>query len=266
MKIIALSLCSATPGAGCTTIASHLVLAMQRLGRHAVVLDGDPRNQVRLHFGMDPRERDGWWIKDGEPFCFSDAAYVAAPALDAAQISAHFIPFGESSVMLEADSNYQTMVRSPKALEHGLAESAFADDAIVFITTSDQFSLLQYQALSIADEVIAVATPNPLWQLQLSRFYQTIRSTRAEHDNSFRVLVNQCRPEVRLCNDMVQLMQAEISAEVMIPLVLHQDQHVPEALATQQLVDDYQPAAQFAKEVDALALWLQAQLMDRDNG
>lgn len=254
-KLIAMT--GVSPAAGMTTVAANLALAMQRLGRHVVVLDADPRNQVRLHFGMDVLDTDGWWQHSQRHVDFSTAAYEAAAPLDAQRICAHFVPFGSHSRVLEADDAFACLRDNPSAFKSALESLPVADDALVFVTLSEAIAPLHYQVLQSADLVIGVMTPNPLWQLQYTDY---VRSLPESETLLAKVLINQCRPEVRLSNDMVQLIQAEISAKNLIPLVCHQDQHVPEALAHQQVVEMYQPQSQFASEMDALALWLTTQV------
>lgn len=263
--MILIAINSITPGAGTTTVAANLMVAMQRLGRHAVLIDGDPRNQVRLHFGMPASDPHGWWPHSGEGLQFSDAAYVAAPPLDAAKISAHFVPFGDSASVLESDATYEYLVRHPSAFQEALQHSAIPESAVVFVTLSEALVPLQYQVLAAADFAFGVITPNPLWQLQLQRYLRSTAAARLREQQPLHVLLNQCQPELTLNNDMAQLIQAELPADMAVPLTLHHDQHVPEALALQQLVENYQSNAQFANEIDALALWLETQLLERGN-
>lgn len=258
MKVVAVQ--SLSPGAGATTLVANLAGALQRDGRNVVVIDADPRDQLKLHFGMSLVDQDGWWPSTTGQLELAESAFIARPELDAARVSAHFIPFGRRSSTPEADNAYDVLLRHPKAFQEALKELPLDTSTIVLINITDALSLLHYQVMSLADEVITLLEPGPLWQAQLLRGYADFMSERLASGGSLSVLLTKCRPELQLNNDCAQLLEAELSTSVLVPLTIKQDQHVPEALAQQQLVEDTNANSSYVNEIDALAMWLASRL------
>nr|MBA2817623.1 cell division protein [Candidatus Pantoea persica] len=95
------------------------------------------------------------------------------------------------------------------------------------------------------DGVLCVITPdaNTHLRLQQQRF-----SSRT------RFLINQFNANSRLKQDLHQLWVASLNN--LIPLLIHPDEALAEALMTKQPVGEYRPHALVSEEVTTLANWL----------
>lgn len=62
-------------GVGATTIAANLTSALNSIDQTAHAVDLTRGNQMRLHFGMNPNDGDGWALKVLANQSWRDAAF-----------------------------------------------------------------------------------------------------------------------------------------------------------------------------------------------
>ncbi|WP_454727515.1 MULTISPECIES: cellulose biosynthesis protein BcsQ [Cupriavidus] len=234
MKIIAVV--SAKGGVGKTTLSANLAEALATAGERVLVIDLDPQNALRLHFGMPPQEVGGHARATlaGEPW---------EPSLYRGRSRALVMPFG---ALNEADrSAFEAhLVTHPGWLRAQLDALGLGPDDIVVIDTPPGPSPYMRQALSCAQLCVMVVLPDAASYATLPLMEDLIR-TYCEGRPDYlghALVINQVDVSRQLGKDVVQTLRAQLGERVLG--VVHQDQAVAEALAYDRSVLEYNPHSQ----------------------
>ena len=247
MKVVAVV--SANGGVGKTSVVANLAVALAKCGSSVVAIDLDPQNALRRHFTGTLPEING----------ISRAALVAD---DWSGIRLHCVsgavvlPYG----MLEdndRDAFDHILRREPNWLQTHLKQLQGEDGRIVLIDVPTGFSAHMIQALSAADLVLVVALPDASSYAALPAAQRWIRSAGAQRPTPLncRFIVNQADGSKPLARDVMRVMRAQM--EDCVLTVIHRDQAVSEALASEKSVVDYDPHCQASQEFMAGAQALQ---------
>ncbi|MGB9095106.1 cellulose biosynthesis protein BcsQ [Erwinia sp.] len=230
-------------GAGTTSLVAGFAWALQSLGESAVLIDLSPDNQLRMHFNTAYDHPRGWLrtALDHQPW--QESALRYATDLD-------FIPFGQLS-----DEELMAFVSQPLAY----AEAWTAQ--LAELKQTYRWVLLDVPAgttpwtramLAQADRTISVIVPDANCHLRLHQ-------QRYRADNLF--LLNQFFPVSRSQQDLHQLWLA--SLQNLIPLQIHRDEAVAEALLSKQPFTEYRPQSLAAEEMVTFASWALINLREK---
>lgn len=247
MKIIAVV--SAKGGVGKTTLTANLAAALQRSGTQTVlVLDLDPQNALALHFGGDPQALAGV-----SRATLAGQAWGSVCARSASGV--HVLPYG---LVNETDRiAYERHLEThPDGLTQQLQGLGLPPDAVVLIDTPPGPSVYMQQALNAAHWAVLVSLPDAASYAALAlmqRLVATYGEPRVDFVESLYVL-NQVDGARQLSKDITRLMQGNFDAQLIG--VIHEDQAVREALASDQSVLDYDPHGQAADDLRQCALKL----------
>ncbi|MFD1800978.1 cellulose biosynthesis protein BcsQ [Mixta tenebrionis] len=223
-------------GTGATSITAALAWALQQLGETAIAMDWSPANQLRLHFNTPQRETRGWVraALDGEAASQAALRYPDGP---------DFIPFGQLS---------------------GEERRRFYSDPAPFVTPWLQhLAALRSQYRWVLLDLPGDEQPwlQPVYA-QVDRLIQLLTADgnchMRLHQSGAAVpplyLLNLFNANSKVQQDLHQLWIGTLRN--LIPLLIHRDEALSEALLNKQPVGEYRPHALASEEIVTLANWL----------
>jgi cellulose synthase operon protein YhjQ len=235
---------SANGGTGKTTLCANLAIALRGLGRDIVVVDLSPQNALRLHAGLDPATGDG----------LSRATLSERPWSEIqaeAETGYGVIPFG---ALNETDRRaFEALLDAqPEALARHLDRLDLNDETIVLIDTPAGASVYLEQALANADMVVTTLLADAASYASFPVFEGILHTyCRAEAFEQRRYVLNRVDRSRQLSSDVTQLFSTRLKDRLLG--VLHDDQAVCEALASQLPVLRYEGHSQAAVDLKHLA-------------
>lgn len=250
MSIVAII--GAAGGTGTTTIAAHLASAIAEQDKPVLCFDFCPTNVLRLHFGALTTDRDG----------FAAALLAGQPWQETACTSAsgvRFLPFGTIDDDLALETLGGRIRAHSRWLEVAVADIDLPDDTIVICDCPRLPAALRNDVLSAADLVLVVSTPDPL---AISNALRLVTRLQNEQQCESAVLLNHFEAARALDRDIQRMLRRQ-HARLAVPIMIHRDEALREALAHKQTVFDYAPASQAAHEFAALATWTMARTGNR---
>ncbi|MBN3788759.1 cellulose biosynthesis protein BcsQ [Burkholderia sp. Ac-20353] len=245
MKVV--TIVSAKGGVGKTMLAANLASVIAAAGRRRVaVVDLDPQNGLRLHFGVPLDASDG----------------LACAALDEQRWPAEIVdgitvlPFG---VVSEADQRrFERLLDwNPSWFTQGLAALGLDDDAIVIVDTPPGTSVYMRAALTAAHFAVMVVLADAASYAaipQMRRMIDEYATPRPDFTGEGYV-INQVDQSRDLGRDVLRVLRDRLGAE-RFGGVIHADEGVAESLAHQTTVNRYDPRSQAAADLNACGAWL----------
>lgn len=239
----------AAGGSGVTTVAAHLAAGLHATHKHALAFDINPDNVLRLHFGMEWQDPDGFAPALLAGADWQGASYRGAAGLD-------FVPFGQLASEQELDRLTAFFAAEPLWLHKQLQQLALPSETVAVCDTPRAPGALTAQALAAADLALVVMAPDAVAYAVATR---TIERIRARGGPPAALVLNGFDPARRFDRDIAVLLRTAF-AEHLAPVTIHRDAFLNEALACKQTVFDFAPSSQAAHEFAALSTWVLARL------
>lgn len=224
-------------GTGTTSITAGLAWALQSLNQPVLVLDFSPENLLRLYFNMPFNQSRGWAraLIDNVPWQESGMRYTN---------SLDFIPFGTTSkeelctlkARLRSDSNFWQLNIAQ------LIATRNYNWILLDLPSGDP--IWARNGLALADHVIC------LLNLDVSCH---IRLHQQEPPEPCYFLINKYSAGNQLQKDLLQLWQQTIPD--LLPIKVHLDEAVSEALADKKPPGEYSTFSLATKELLLFANW-----------
>ncbi|PVZ82171.1 cellulose synthase operon protein YhjQ [Serratia sp. S1B] len=235
MPIIALQ--GVRGGIGTTSITAALAWALQQLGESVLAIDLSPDNLLRLHFNTPFDLNRGWARAELEGAAWQQGAMRYCQNLD-------FLPFGGLN-LAEQRSMAQQHGEDPLRWRDFLAQVRDSGHYrwILLDIPAGNTPLIEQQ-LALADSVFQLLSPDANCHVRL---YQQPMPA------ACRFLVNGYSAASLLQQDLHQLWLQTL--EGLLPLVIHRDEALAEALAVKQPLGEYRPESLAADEILTLANW-----------
>jgi len=240
MRIVAVR--SIKGGSGATSTAANLGAALQAEGVPVLMIDLCPTNMLRLHFGMNWQDDNGLVKQITHDKPWYDAAYQSETGIN-------FVPYGKISSDKERTRLPTLFIKDPDWLSKSLAQLDLDPACWIIIDCPSSNTYISEAVSSHAQHTLLVMTADPAC-------YASLQDFPVDADNSH-CLVNRFNPLMALERDIYDLLQADYQ-RLMLPLNIHRDESIREALAYKQTVFPCAPHSQAAHDYTTLATWLRA--------
>lgn len=248
MRIVAVI--SPKGGVGKTTVTANLAASLVRFGGKVMVLDLDPQNALRLHFGMSYEDPAGMSDHDLAGTGWRGAVCHSQYGVD-------FLPYG--NIDEEQRSILEERIKNdPLWLSSRLQELALPEEQIVLIDTPPGPSIYLQQVLSVAHVGLVVLRPDAASYSTvpaIESLVQFYTKKRTDFLGCCYVL-NQMDASKQLCRDVYGMLRATFK-ERFVASAIHRDEAVSEALACQAPVSYYAQHSSATHDIQQLATWLQ---------
>ncbi|QUY46894.1 cellulose synthase operon protein YhjQ [Serratia plymuthica] len=237
MPIIALQ--GLRGGMGASSITAALAWALQELGESVLAIDFAPDNQLRLHFNTPFELARGWARAEQDGGDWQQGAMRYCEKLD-------FLPFGRLT------ATERLNLQSPARWQDNLVQLAGGGQYhwILLDVPADD-GVLARQALALADSIFMLIAPDANCQIRLHQ--QAL-------PEGCHFLINQYFAASQLQQDLHQLWLQTLGG--LLPVAIHRDEAMAEALAAKQPLGEYRPESLAADEVLTLANWCLINLKD----
>jgi cellulose synthase operon protein YhjQ len=247
MKVI--TVVSAKGGVGKTTLAANLASVLAARGRRVIVLDLDPQNALRLHFGIPLDSIDG-----------ISRATLAGDAWQTVMFDGvddvTVLPYG--AVLEEDRRRFEAYIdREPAWLVHSLDTLGLDASDIVIVDTPPGSSVYTRTALTAANFALNVVLADAASYAaipQMERMIEAYATPRGDFGGQGYV-VNQVDQSRQLSKDVLKVLRNMLGPRV-FPGVIHQDEGVSESLACDTTLIHYDPLSQAAADLRACGDWL----------
>lgn len=243
MQVIALV--SGKGGVGKTTVSANLAIALGQRKKRVLVIDLDPQNAVSTHLGLDPSEIAGL-AREG----------ISVESVFESPFGINFVPFGKISD--DELEEFESVLRAdPEFIHKGLLALDPKRIDYVLIDTPPGATVFLKQALHAAQWAIAVVLADAASFTTIPK----LLSLATEHTvgradfKGVNLLVNQLT-EKSVLGHQVRAALYENYARIMIPVAIHKDATVAEALAYERPVLQYNPEGKASQDINDLVEWL----------
>jgi cellulose synthase operon protein YhjQ len=252
-QVNVLAIVSAKGGVGKTTLTANLAAALAK-DRRILCMDLDPQNALRLHLGVAMDEFDGVarCTLEGRRW---DSTIFQSPN------TPEVLPFGTINEA-DRDAFEVYLAEHPEWLERGIATLGLKPNDWIVLDTPPGPSLYLQQALRVAKFALVLLHPDaasfstiPSMEALIQRYCRDRRDF-----NGSAYLLNNVNSNSSLSRDVTAVLRSSLGARL-TPMVIHQDEAVREALASDQLLAEYDPHCEAAHDVAACAKWVASKML-----
>ena len=232
-------------GVGKTTLAANMAVALAQRKKRVVLIDLDPQNAQRLHLGMDPDEIAGL-VREG----ISPASMFDSP------FDIKFIPFGRVSEVELVD--FETELKAhPRWVSNGIDALRLEAFDFVLLDTPPGPSVYLRQALLAAHRALVVVLADAASYASIPHIESLVRQYTAGRTDfgGTNLLINQMPSQGKLAHQVRTALYADY-AEQIVPVAVHKDPRVGQALAFERPVLEYEPGCKASLDIQYVADWL----------
>lgn len=223
-------------GVGTTSLTAALAWSLQMLGETVVVVDACPDNMLRFSFNGAINHHAGWGrtLLDGGDWRDSGMRYTA---------HIDFLPFGQLSVAERLNVHAITALAEPaREIIDSLHQQG--QHRWVLIDLPHEYTPWREPLIERCHHVLTVVHPDANTHIRL---HQQILP-RHSH-----ILINDLRVGSQLQDDLHRLWLQ--SQHRLLPVIIHRDEAMAEALAAKQPLGEYRRDSLAAEEMITLANW-----------
>lgn len=251
--MVVISVVSPKGGVGKTTLSACLAMGLAA-NRDVLAVDLDPQNALRLHLGVSASEIDGTSRATLEARSWQTAVFRGGKGRPSV------LPYGNIN---EADREHLEVYLSshPNWLNEGLRSLELNPQTIVVVDTPPGPSLYLQQALRAANFTLVVIHADAASYATIASM-ETILQRYCEGRDGFAgsaYLLNSVSTSSALSRDVVRVVRADLGDRV-IPVVIHQDESVREAMAFDQPVLVYAPHGEATRDIRLVVGWFDKSL------
>ncbi|HEX4857058.1 MAG TPA: cellulose biosynthesis protein BcsQ [Limnobacter sp.] len=245
--MIIIAIASATGGAGRTSLAIAAANQLAQLGRQVVLMQADPANNLEFQLGSAGKSSHGLGhvLLNNLP---------PGPLMKTAPAGFRFLPFGPVSVGEQMEIE-QRLYQQQEQLTRIFQDDAFPDSCVVLIDLPRWPSPICQQVMALADLNLVALVPDSASVLGIdSLLPQLLESRGASY-----FLMNRFDSSKVLHLDLWTLCKTKLSHRL-LPFYLHEDQALPESLATGLSLADYAPRSQLVEDQQKLCNWIDLEM------
>lgn len=243
--MLIISFISGKGGVGKTTLSANMAMALAQRGKKVLVIDLDPQNTLRLHLGMDPEEIAGLVREGISPESAFDSPF-----------GVKFIPFGRVN-QTELEEFSAELNTHPRWLADGIASLATMGLDFVILDTPPGPTVFLKQALEAAHRALVVVLADAASFASLPKITSLVAYYTAGRSDFLGTsrLINQMPTRSRLGHQVRAAMMADQNS-LTIPIAVHKDERVSQALACERPVLEYDPDCKASRDIQYLTDWL----------
>lgn len=247
MQVIALI--SGKGGVGKTTLAANLAVALVERNKRVLLIDLDPQNAQRLHLGMDPDEIAGLVREGIGPMSVFDSPF-----------GVRFIPFGRVSETELAEFE-SALKNHPDWVANGI--HSIGEDVFdyVILDTPPGPSVFLKQALTAAQRALVVILADAASYVTIPKISALVEQFTKDRADFYgmHLLINQMPGQSQLGHQVRNALYTDY-AKCIVPVAVHKDPRVSQALAFERPVLQYEPRCQASLDIQSVADWLLASM------
>lgn len=243
MQIIAFI--SGKGGVGKSTLAANIAVALAHRKKRVLLIDLDPQNAQRLHLGMDPDEIAGL-IREG----ISPASVFDSP------FNVKFIPFGRASEA-ELEDFEAELKRHPHWVADGIDSLNANTLDFVILDTPPGATVYLQQALLAAHRALGVVLADAASYASIPKITSLVAQYTAGRTSfgGMNLLINQMPVNSKLAHQVRSALYANY-AQQLVPVAIHKDARVAQALAFERPVIEYEPGCKTSLDMQYVVDWL----------
>ncbi|WP_411853013.1 cellulose biosynthesis protein BcsQ [Yersinia enterocolitica] len=224
-------------GIGTISVIAALAWALQQLDESVLVIDFSPDNLLRLHFNMHFEQSRGWVRAEVDGEGWQQGAMRYTEKLD-------LLPFGQLT-QAENEQLSASLQQHPRQWQENLSRLlANASYRWILLDIPAGDSAFTRQALALADQTLILIHADASCHIRLHQ--QNLPA-------SCHFLLNQFSASSRLQQDLHQLWLQSLNS--LLPIFIHRDEAMAEALAAKQPLGEYSAQSLAAEEMMTLANW-----------
>ncbi|AHG20398.1 cell division protein [Chania multitudinisentens RB-25] len=235
MSVIALQ--GVRGGTGTTSLLAALAWALQELGEPVLAIDFSPDNLLCLHFNTPFEQTRGWARAESDGAHWQQGAMRYCKNLD-------FLPFGRLNLAEQLNLQQQCLENPGRWRDFLKQIKASKQYRWILLDIPAGNNPLQQQQLALADSILLVINPDANCH---ARLHQQSLPTPCHF------LINYYSAASQLQEDLHQWWLQTLGG--LLPLIVHRDEALAEALAAKQPLGEYRPESLAAEEVLTLANW-----------
>lgn len=246
VETFVIAIVSCKGGTGRTTLAATLAVVLAEQGLPVSLIECDPQQALPRHLGLPP-ETPGWaseWL-----------AGQAVGALQAVPARCNILPFGP--LPAAAHAAFTRAAGEREVVSALVAAVTRGQGGIVLIDTPAGHHPLTLQALAAADAVLSVWLCDP-----------ASREAHAHGDLPVPAgvpqahVINQINATRQVRKAVLREWRQQLGGQL-VPVPVHQDESVPDALQARTTVVQHAQYSQAAHDFHGIAGWLREQWLDR---
>lgn len=242
MQIIAFI--SGKGGVGKSTLTANIAMALSQRGKRVLVVDLDPQNTQRFHLGMDPDEIAGL-VREG----------ITPSSIFESPFGMKFIPFGRVNDD-ELHEFASVLKKNPNWVANGIDSLADEFD-FIFLDTPPGPTVYLQQALRAANRALVVLLADAASFATIPKIIELVEQYTAGRPEFVRMslLINQMPIRGRLGHQVRDAIFSNHDEQV-VPVVVHKDERVTEALAFERPVLEYYPGCKASLDIQYVTDWI----------
>ncbi|MDD2811731.1 cellulose biosynthesis protein BcsQ [Rhodoferax sp.] len=238
-------------GVGKSTLAANMAVALSQRQKRVLLIDLDPQNAQRVHLGLNPDEYAGL-SREG----------IAPSSIFESPFGISFIPYGRVSESELEEFEAQLKGHPDWLAQHiqGLKELAF--DYVVLDTPPGPSVYLR-QALTVAHKALVVLLADAASFATIDKISTLVEQYTADRTDfeGMYLLINQMPIHSKLGHQVRTALYANY-AEQLVPVAIHRDPRVSQALAFERPVLHYEPGCKASLDIQYVAEWLLSSTQD----
>lgn len=246
--MIIVTLISPTGGTGRTSLAVSLASHLHALGRHVVLVQADPQNNIEYHLGHTAASEHGLGN-----FLLHPEQQDSLLQTQAESALRH-LPFGQLNIpqILTVD---RVLLEHPDRLTSLFKHPEFEDDCIVVVDLPRWPSTWCHQVLALSDLNLVTMVPDSNSVLSIDKLMPSLLQSRG----ASYFLMNRFDSSKVLHLDLWTLCKMKLSHRL-LPFYLHEDQALPESVAAGMPLQEYAPHSQLVEDVQKLCNWIDQEI------